>query len=532
MSFTINDSNQLSFNDSTSNLTERELRFLEKSWAKPFAEDIFPAINEDDFAILYSENSASRPNSPVNVTVGSMILKELLGMSDEELMESMMFDVRFQYALHTTSFKEQPISDRTLSRFREKCIKYEAETGIDLIKNCITGLSGNIAKLMGITPGLKRMDSMMVASNIKRLSRLELIYTCVANMVKHIQKTGGPIPSGMEHYCEDSDRNRVIYHTRSEDIDQRVKSVLYDAAILLSSFKGSHGESEEYNLLARVIGEQALKNKDGSFALKEKGDPAIDSAILQNPADPDATYRYKSGKGHRGYVANLVEDVGDGKSVITGYDYQQNTYSDTEFLKDTVETLAKQEEALTVVADGAFGGEENVALAKENNITLVTTNLQGRKPNDVYADFEFSGDGKELLQCAGGQAPVTNSYDAKTGRCYATFDRAWCDGCPFKEQCRPKFYKTKTALTLSWKTTQRAKQLRYMETEEFKSLAKIRNGVESLPSILRRKHHVDDMPVRGIMKTKLLFGFKVAAVNFKKLIDYKSNLALSAGLLC
>ena len=48
-------------------------------------------------------------------------------------MDSLLFDIRFQYALHTTSFKEQPVSDRTFSRFRRRCLTYETETGIDLI---------------------------------------------------------------------------------------------------------------------------------------------------------------------------------------------------------------------------------------------------------------------------------------------------------------------------------------------------------------------------------------------------------------
>jgi hypothetical protein len=328
----------------------------------------------------------------------------------------------------------------------------------------------------------------------------------------------------MEHYCEDGDRNKVIYHARSEDIEQRIKGILSDAAILLELCKAGYSEIKEYNLLTRVISEQTTPNKDGSLALKEKGDPSMDSSILQSPVDPDATFRQKSGKGHVGYVANLIEDVDEGKSVITHYDFQQNTYSDSEFLKDTVEVLGPQEDPLTVVSDAAYGSLDNVALAEANNIKLVTTNMQGRKPDDVYADFVFSDDGVEILRCAGGQTPVTNSYNPATGQCRATFDRSVCEGCPLKEQCKPKFNKKKTSLILSLKSTQRAGQLRYMETEEFKSLAKIRNGVEALPSILRRKHHVDDMPVRGTLKMKLLFGFKVAAVNFKKLIDYQSSL--------
>ncbi|MGI6538718.1 MAG: hypothetical protein ACOX22_10535 [Caldicoprobacterales bacterium] len=80
MSFVKNDCTQISFNDSMLSLTERERKFLDKSWAKPFADNIFPAIKEDDFAVLYSD-VASRPNTPVNIIIGSLILKELLGLN-------------------------------------------------------------------------------------------------------------------------------------------------------------------------------------------------------------------------------------------------------------------------------------------------------------------------------------------------------------------------------------------------------------------------------------------------------------------
>lgn len=139
MAFKSNSSQQLLLNDSTFNLTEREKKFLDKSWAKTFSEKIFPNICEEDFACLYS-NNYSRPNTPVNVIVGALILKEALGDSDDELVQALMFDIRYQYALHTTSFEEQPLSDRTLSRFRARCLAYETETGIDLIHECVVKL--------------------------------------------------------------------------------------------------------------------------------------------------------------------------------------------------------------------------------------------------------------------------------------------------------------------------------------------------------------------------------------------------------
>ena len=56
--------------------------------------------------------------------VGALILKETLGDTDDGLVDAHMFDIRYQYALHITSFEEQPLSDRTLSRFRSRVLAY------------------------------------------------------------------------------------------------------------------------------------------------------------------------------------------------------------------------------------------------------------------------------------------------------------------------------------------------------------------------------------------------------------------------
>lgn len=72
-----------------------------------------------------------------------------------------------------TGFEEQHMSDTALKRFRKRCLTYETEHGVDLIKECVTELSGEMAKLMKISGQIRPMDSLMLASNIKQLSRLE-----------------------------------------------------------------------------------------------------------------------------------------------------------------------------------------------------------------------------------------------------------------------------------------------------------------------------------------------------------------------
>lgn len=174
MSFKTNDCQQLSLDDSFITLTVRERKALEKSWAKIFADEIFPAIDEAHFSVLYSDK-ASRSNAPVNVIVGALIIKELFDYSNDEIVENLMLDLHLQYALHTTSFAEQPISDKTLSRFHKRCYDYETLHGVDLYHDCVKDLSSKIGKIMKLNGRIRRMDPMMIESNIRFLSRMELI---------------------------------------------------------------------------------------------------------------------------------------------------------------------------------------------------------------------------------------------------------------------------------------------------------------------------------------------------------------------
>ena len=75
MAFVANRNQQISFDDSTFGMSDRERRFLQKSWSEAFSKHIFPKINEDRFAVLYSDNPASRSNTPVNIIIGMFILK-------------------------------------------------------------------------------------------------------------------------------------------------------------------------------------------------------------------------------------------------------------------------------------------------------------------------------------------------------------------------------------------------------------------------------------------------------------------------
>ena len=517
MSFKTNKEQQLTLDDRFLQVDERTKKFVLSSWAKGFSEIIFPAINEERFSVLYSETKGSRPNNPVNAVVGSLILKELLRLTDDELLASILCDVRFQYALHTTSFKEQPFSDRTFSRFRERLYLYTLETGIDLLQEEMESMAEAFRDYLNIEPSMKRMDSVMVASNCKKMTRLEILYTCTANMIKAIcQADKSAISKDLAHYLEVEDLNRTIYHRKNEDISARLQQVIDDATRLIAELGDDSFELPEYQLLRRVLMEQTEHDPDGKPIPKDKKSITPDS--LQNPSDPDATFRRKAGKKHKGYVGNIVETFDDQNAIITRYDYDINSHSDSQFCKETISKLGHQDEATTLLADGAYASTDNHEQATQNNIELVTTALIGKIPNPVQGDFIIDADPHEVIQCPAGNKPYKSRYYEKTGMYRASFNKKTCEQCPFNDQCGVKFQKKSACVMISEKMVQRASYLKKLSTEEYRTLSQKRNGVEGMPSVLRRRYHVDHIPVRGLVRTKIWFGFKIGAINAKRVL--------------
>ncbi len=528
MSFKSNQYQQITLDDSFVNLSSRTQKIVMNSWCKDFADIVFPAINEERFSVLYSDNAASRPNTPLNFIIGSLILKENNNLSDDQLVEAICCDVRFQYALHTPHLAEQPVSDRTFSRFRERLYNYERTSGKNLLEEEMLHLADAYSGYRDLHSNIKRMDSLMVASHCKRMSRLEIIYQTTADAVRLIHRLGSEelISSDLRHYLNEDDHNQVVYYCRNEEVTPRLERAVSETEKVKKIMADDcwYGFSE-YQLLLRVLEEQSSKAEDGTVRPKEKGE--ISASSLQNPSDPDAAYRSKAGKPHKGYAGNLVETVGEnGDSLITGIGYEQNSHSDSSFCKEYLESRTDNAEPEIMITDGAYGGKENRELAASKNTGLITTALTGRAVDKFYAGFKFSEDGTEVLQCPMGCAPVKTTYYPKTGMCRVLFAKASCENCPHREECRCRPQKKNFAVHVSANMAERAKYLEKLTTEEYKKLAWKRNGVEGIPSVLRRRFHVDSIPVFGYLWSRQFFLLKIGAYNFNKLLR-NPNLGIS-----
>ncbi|GAB0057488.1 hypothetical protein SIID45300_01817 [Candidatus Magnetaquicoccaceae bacterium FCR-1] len=120
----------------------------------------------EPFAGLYHA-SVGCPNTPVAILVSLSVLKEMFDLTDEALMGSFRFDLRFHYALGL-SMEETGVTLRTLENFRARAMKSEA------VGATFQEVTDRIIEALGLNTGQQRHDSTHFRFNMTNLTRLGL----------------------------------------------------------------------------------------------------------------------------------------------------------------------------------------------------------------------------------------------------------------------------------------------------------------------------------------------------------------------
>ena len=375
-------------------MDERHINWLFNSWAFGFRLWVYPLIDGEMFRPLYSV-VPSRPSSPTNTLASLLIIQSMFGWSDDEVHNQMMSgNIALHFAVNYLGQDpvKVPTCDKALTRFRKRIAEYKEETGIDLLKQLYDSVTYGLAALSGVTAFNTRMDSAMINANIRRYTREGLFFVCIQNVVSDSADFNADFgkflnENGLSKYFEDSAYNRFIYYSHSSKTEKD-KELLEDVDKLFSlvdDFQKTHPvlninaikELPSWKNLNRVLDEQTVIEK-GSRRMATSEDGCMNSTILQNPVDPDATFRVKASKEYIGYVLNLLEGVGPFGSLILAADFEQNVQSDVRLA-----TMALDQ------ADAILSGIEayNKALGIEN-------------PGDMQKCREILAEKTELVQNA------------------------------------------------------------------------------------------------------------------------------------
>lgn len=276
---------------------------LQNSWAESFYQEFFCRLDEKPFAVLYAD-LPSRPNVPVNVLVGLEFLKAANGWTDEELYDNACYDVQVRYALGYRQLGEGYFDLRTLYYFRERLARQMQETGENLLEQAFAQVTGEQLRAFALKTGKQRMDSTLLASNIRQMGRVQLLVTVLQRVYRMLSEADQQrYAAAFEPYLK-GHAGQYVYRLKQEELGEHLQRIGEQMQRLLGELAEQYGQEAGYAVLARVFVEHFRLEQE---KLRVKSHEELSATSLQSPDDLEASYREKGGKGHRGYVVNVAE---------------------------------------------------------------------------------------------------------------------------------------------------------------------------------------------------------------------------------
>jgi hypothetical protein len=530
---------------------------LSGTWAEGFRRRVMPELlsAEAEFAVLYGQGG--RPNWSVARVVGVCLLQQLQDLSDQQALDALSFDLRFQYALDVTT-EEAYLSRRSLVEFRRRLVEHDPDGRLlrgvfDRI--CAAGLLD-----LGLDSSQQRLDSTLVVSNIRAHGRLSVARETLRVFVRSLDDAQcARLPEAVRAWHASMQRDRWETEDKASDRQARMLELGRLVATTLEVFAQDEHivASESYRLLRRLadehgdaLGLQPAKAPNSDEHDESGDDPPPDAradaqteqlkhkqpktrrtkatqqARYWSPHDPDASYGHK-GLGYHVHIAETCRN--ECAELLTDYAVLTAAQSDIGQGVPALQRLA--ERGLTprvMYADGGYPTPSDLVTAHAMGTELCAPVNRGRLAVDSFSRADFRTDPKnaEVVRCPAGRTPIRHgereSSDSMHRRraLFAFFEVDTCEPCQQRAHCPVRqpnnTHSLEYRLELSPELMARDARWAEQKTELWKSRYRIRSGIEATMSELKRGHGLGRLRVRRLARVTIQVALKTTACNIKR----------------
>jgi hypothetical protein len=509
---------------------------LKGSWANLFRAEILPILlkSEDDFALLYGKTG--RPNFSVARMLGLCLLQELYSMSDQQVLDTFGFDIRWRYALDANDDNAY-ISRRSLVEFRRRLAACDPKMA--LVRSVFDSISKAAINKLGLSATDQRVDSTLVVSNICNRGRLDLFNKTIDYFIKGLDQTRfSRIPKYIQKWHKQQPDG--LFGAGPVERKQSLRQLAKYLNRLITIFKNDPhvSHSEPYQLMVRLFNEQCMVQDSSGSSTGKRNSKQINvknktkGEQLQSPYDPDASYGHKG----NGYSAHITETCNNKTNceIITDYEVHGAARSDVGKAVDVVNRLASADlKPDRLFADGGYPSVPSSLDIVQHDIKFMAPVNRPRISDQTMGRelFKFDKNGC-VLRCPQQHRPVAHrmrSSNNKKGKAlHAIFDGNICRACRKLEQCPVRAPNNRERGCSVRNTTgdfrlEVTAQLRLrdqmyadQQTDEWKQQYRIRAGIEATMSELKRRHGMGKLRVRRAPKVCFAVACKVIACNIKR----------------
>lgn len=390
---------------------------------------IFCNINEEDFRVLYS-STHSRPNTPVNYLVSSLILKHKYNWTYEQLFKNLKFNILTRAALGLDNLSVVPFDESTMFAFQNRLSLHFVETGVNLLEQVFDKLTATQIKTLKIETDIQRSDSVMASSNIRSYSRTQLLIEVLIRFWKILSQADKTLYK--EHFCNyvNKSSGQFIYKLKASDIPCELDKIAELYHFCQTEILPKYKDIDFAKIFTRVYQEH-FTLVESKIEIKKSNE--LISSSLQSPDDLDATYREKRKEKYRGQSINVVETASPENQInlITDVSVNPNNVDDAKVLGDRIDILTHKTPNLKELhTDGAYGNSLNDNKFEELEIEHIQTAIRGRK-SDVAIEIIEQSENEFVVNCP--LQSVTSKTTKKKFKCL--FDSEICKMCPNLDKC-------------------------------------------------------------------------------------------------
>jgi hypothetical protein len=467
-------------------------------------------VRDADFAECYSAR-LGRPSIPPSQLARVMLLQHRTGVSDEQAMEAVAWDLRWKVALGLPVDHEgwHPTS---LTKFRARLLLHGKE-GLALentlrLAEEIGLLTGTAEQIIDSTPMLGAAATQDTVRLVRHGVRRLLDAVAAAD-----EGAGGRLDDGLEfdytrpndkpdcRWRQKAERERMLTRV-AEDAERALRAVEQGDGLL-----GDDHVQQAHRLLRELIGQDFDIDDDGVPRLHR----ATRSDRIISTVDTEMRHGRKSSQTRfDGYKLSAAA-TNTAEPLITAVDVAPAGETDGPRAKHLIDAQPNKRRPQRVLGDTAYGNGPVRAELAERDVDVLAPVPDGKIVEGRLGkhDFRIDIDAGTVTCPAGHTVQISTS---KTGFRGANFTRGMCRGCPLKPACCPGRARRQISLSEHEDLLIAARRA-LADTDTAEHLRRTRPRIERLLGLLTGRYGARKSRYKGRAKARLQAAWAAALVN-------------------
>jgi hypothetical protein len=467
-------------------------------------------VRDEDFAECYSRRMG-RPSIPPSQLAKVLLLQHRTGVSDEQAMECVAWDLRWKIALGLP-VDHQGWHPTSLTKYRARLLLHKKE-GLAL-ENTL-----RLAEELGMLEGTAEqiIDSTPMLGAAATQDTVRLVRHGVRRLVDAVESAdadaGQQLNDGLEfdysrpgekpdcRWREKAERERMLTRV-AQDAERALEAVEQAGGLL-----GHEAVQAAHDLLRELIGQDFDIDQDGVPRLYR----GTRSDRIISTVDPEMRHGRKSNaQRFDGYKLHAAATNGS-EPLITAIHVSPAGETDGPQAKHLIDAQAPDRRPGRILGDTAYGNGPVRAELAERDVEVLAPVPEGKVEEGVLGKHDFEIDMTAgTVTCPGGQTvPISVS---NTGFRQANFTRAMCRDCPLKPRCCPNKTRRQIRIMEHEQQLQSGRQaLRDPLASEH--LRRTRPRIERLLGLLAHRYGARKSRYLGSAKARLQAAWAAALVN-------------------